>query len=64
MMEKGEIWQLNGSGIYRVVGDYSEVDTPLDYDLENIENENDTLTISKQQAEPNISNGKWKKVSL
>ena len=64
MMEKGEIWKLGESGLYRVVGDYSAVETPLDYDLENIQNESDTLTVSEQQVEPNVNSGKWQKVKL
>lgn len=62
-MEKNEFWLISGS-IYRVIGDFSEVETPLDYELRNVENDNDEFTISEVQAKQNIKNGKWKRIAL
>jgi hypothetical protein len=54
---------LISADIYRVVGDYTEVNTPNDYELVNIENEDDDLIISSVQLEKNLGNN-WKLVDI
>lgn len=49
--------------LYRVVGDYSEVDTPLDYELESITNDEDYFMVSQWEASEKLGKS-WKIVEL
>lgn len=62
-LEKGEIVRSQGE-LYRIVGDYSQIESPLDYELENMNNNNDCFAVSNEQAKQNLRSEKWEIVNL
>lgn len=54
---------LIGDEIYQIIGDYSDAETPLNWELENINNPNDTMMVNTVQMENNLGNS-WKKINL
>jgi hypothetical protein len=50
--------------IYKVVGDYRNVKTELDFDLQNINNSEDKLILSEGELAIRIANGPLRKIVL
>lgn len=48
---------------YRVIGDYTEVKTKYDFELENTENSDDCFAVSRKQMMDLLRN-KYKKVDM
>ena len=61
-LQKGEFLLID-SEVYQVVGDYSNVHTELDYDIENINNPEDNMVVSQKDAREMLGN-KWQKIEI
>lgn len=62
VLQKGEFLLID-SEVYQVVGDYSNVHTELDYDIENINNPQDNMVVSQKDAQEMLGN-KWQKIDI
>ena len=60
-VEKNDLLLIQDE-VYKVVGDYSDVNTPLRYDLEHIENEDDEMLITEKQMTENLKANNSKEV--
>lgn len=61
-LEKGDFLKIDGE-VYQVKGDYRNVCTELDYDIENINNPRDNLMVSEQEAKDQLGH-KWQIIEL
>ena len=55
---------LIGNEVYRLVGDYRDVKTPLSFELVHVENSDDEMMVTEKQMESNLKSGKWKRVEM
>lgn len=62
-IEKNQIYLIENE-FYRVVGDFTEVRTENDFQLENINNDRDKFQVSTQDAKTKIEAGKWQQVEI
>ena len=61
-VEKGDILLIQEE-FYKIVGDYTDVETPLNWELEHIDNEHDSMMVNTKQMEENLGDN-WRKVKL
>lgn len=57
--EKGTLLFIDGE-VWRIVGDYREVDTPIDFELELTTNTDIWDSFRSSVIYDNIKNGSWK----
>lgn len=62
-VSKNQIYLIDDQ-FYQVVGDFSEVRTENDFQLENINNDRDKFQVSTKEARKNIRTGKWQLVEI
>lgn len=62
-LEKGQLILIDGE-IWRIVGDYTEVETPLDYELELVSNSDIWETYRAVTIIRNIKKGDWSFVNV
>jgi hypothetical protein len=62
-ISKNQIYLIDDE-FYQVVGDFSEVRTENDFQLENINNDKDKFQVSTKEARKNIRTGKWQLVDI
>lgn len=62
-LEKGQLILINEE-VWRIVGDYTEVDTPLDYEIQLVENSDIWETYRKVTIVKNIKKGDWSLINV
>lgn len=63
MIEKGDFILVSDESIYEVVGNYRNIDSPLDYELQNIENKTDEMCIPEREVKRKMGKD-WKRIDL
>lgn len=63
LIELEEYILVDNEDIYKVVGDYTHIDSPLDWELQNINNKTDEMCVSDSTVKQMMGE-RWKRINI